>query len=328
MYKKISIIMLVILISIFIIPNPISSYSINENNNQRTFRDIFAATPLILIEPEHTDELAIPNGVILDIPLTITYELTGVFANQQERRIRGQNIQIQLSIINTPDWCAASLTPQILVVKIGDDEPLNAILAVSVNEDAPAFQEGVVKIKAETPEIQGFIFTRVLEQVYEFDIPFAVGYFPLLSVEKENTYFEIPPLNTTKIPIAIENFGNGPTMVNIEILDIPNNWIINYPKNITFGSHVAGLNYKKEIEISVKSSKDFSVKSIRINFTPSYVGRPDLKGDITTISYTFKNDGSLKEDNGFLINIAIFLGVIALIIVIFIVIYKTIKKKQ
>lgn len=322
MYKKIStFIIMFFMLSLILSPTALSNENAeNESITRFGFRSIFAAYPLIYITRERPDELAIPNSGVLDININITFRLLGIFALWHERKLRNRVVEVKLSIDEKPDWCDATLTDDLVEMKIGETEPFQSSLLVTVTEQAPAFKQAKVTIRAKSNEIRGLFFIIVNEGEWTYTIPFEVGYWPVISCRlPEGNSMEIPPLNNTKIPIKLENFGNGPTRVNIEIIDIPKNWNLTYPKDIILGSPALGEENKKEIKIIVKSPKDFSRETIKISFTPSYVGKPGLQGQTEIITLTLKNDGSLEEE-GFDITLLIII-VVAIILIILVSIF-------
>lgn len=271
-----------------------------ESSNSSPFRSIFAANPLINIKFEHSDGSAIPNSGVLEISLETYYHLSGFFAAWQLQRLKNDVIRIELSVEDKPDWCDAVIINPHVELSIGSSEPFQSTLSLTITEQAPAFTVHSVQIKATSPELKGLFFTRVRGGEVTVDIPFEVGYWPVISYElPEGNQMEIPPQKVTEIPIKFYNLGNGPTYVIIEILDPPNKWNFTVPTSVIVASPLEGKgNDEKEIEILVRPPKSFSSKTIEIKFTPYYVGSPDLTGSSEIISIDFKNDGSLKDNEG------------------------------
>ena len=318
MYKKISTITILCFIFFSILsPNSLSNELAEEvNSDGFSLRTIFAANPLIQITYEKIEERAIPNSGVIEIPLKISYKLSGTFANWQERKLRSRPIEIELSVIDKPDWCDASITNPLVDITLGDSEPDNPpLLRVSVNENAPAYTQGTVQVKATSPEISGLFFTRVKGGEVTCDVTFEVGYLPVLSLEIEESSMKIPPLDVTEIPIKLTNLGNGPTMVMIEIEGMPEKWIFNYPKSIILDSPVFGQEIVKKVDIYIKPSKYFSRETINISFTPSYIGRPDAQGKPMVLTIVLENDGSLKDEGlDFTLSIIVIVAIILIVI--------------
>jgi len=305
-------------------PSAISNEFVeNENIVDSSFRTIFAASPLITITYEELEEQVIPNTKAIRIPLNISYELIGRYARWQLRRLRREVIPIELSIIEQSEGVDATLENNLFDIKLGTNEPWVSYLTVTVNEDIQFNTVGNVKIKATSGEISGLFFTLVEEGERTVDVGFVIGYWPVISLTiPEGVNFDIPPLSHTKIPINIENLGNGRTYVAIEIIDIPKKWNITFPSSLVMGSPVSGENYEKEIYIYVKPPKDFSRKTINISITPSLLGDPSNKGQTEIITFTFKNDGSYKEDTPLLTII-----ILAIIIMLIFLSLLFIKRK-
>jgi len=193
----------------------------------------------------------------------------------------------------------------------------------TVNEDVPANTVGNVQIKATSEEISGLFFTLVEKGERSFDIGFVIGYLPVIALKTpEGVNFEIPPLSHTRIPIKFENLGNGHTLVAIEIIDKPKNWDINFPSSLRIGSPAFGEVNKKEINISVSPPKDFSHDTIKISITPSLLGDPSNKGKTEIIIFTFKNDGTYKEDIQDFLLIIIVIIIVSILIVLGLIFVK------
>lgn len=327
MLKKILIILIIFLfIGLIFNTNALSSEITNIENNEEGFslRKIFAAAPLIIVDYEPQDENVIPNSEVLDIPLNVSCTLTGLFANRQTRRLRSRPIEIELSIVEKPDWCDASIANPTVSILPDDTEPAKARLTLTVTEQAPAFQQGTVKIKATNKEISGIFFTRITKEEFEYDISFEIGYLMKLNYTTNNTLMEIPPINETNIPIKIKNLGNGDTTVLIEIKDMPEKWNITYPPSVTLASPISDEENEKEINIKVKPPKDFSIETITVSLTSHYSGSPEIEGQTENLQIVLKNDGSYKEEGGFDITLPI---IIIVVIILVIIIFIFLKQK-
>jgi hypothetical protein len=283
-----------------LIPNSISNETYKSSNGSG-IRSIFAANPIIELEYDSVEEEVKPYGEGIEIPLKTTFHLVGSFAKLQSRLLKYRVFEIRLSIVDQPDWCQANIKNDIVELPLDHTEPYLSTLEVTVSENAPALIQGIVKIKAEFPEISGLFFTRVNEDEATFEILFIVGYHPAIRINllepNDYPYMEISPLNITNIKIGIRNLGNGPTYVEFEIQDKPENWSINFPSSVLLGSAINGReSSEKQLVIKVLPPKYFSYESIKISIKHHYLGIPDLKGRTEGIHLFFSNDGSLKEE--------------------------------
>jgi len=306
-----------------------------EKSTSLGFKSIFASISIINIkfDEDAASEYVIPLNKEHEIPLKIYYQIFGLFANWHAVVFQNRLMKIELSIAEKPEWCTATITSPVVDVDIraNFDDPANAntSLLIKVNEKAPALEQGKITIEATSPAIKGFfgIITKVTEGKVYTNIPFIVGYFPIIDFEPEFTYKEIPPLDVTKIPINITNYGNGPTELLIEIEEIPEKWNISYPEKILVGSPALGEENEAEVVIDIRPNKYFSREAINVSFIPRYFAEPKLKGSTYVIGIFLKNDGSFKEENGLEIN-AILLVVVIVVIVLILVFVIILKRKK
>ena len=325
MFKKIlNILIIFSFIGLIFSTNALSNEIANVENNEEGFslRNIFAAAPLIIVEYGPQEENVIPNSDVFDIPLNVSCTLTGPFANRQTRKLRSRPIEIELSIVEKPDWCDASIVNPTVNVIVDEAEPSKSRLTLTVTEQAPAFQQGTVKIRATNQEIKGIFFTRITKEEFDYDISFEIGYFPKLNYTTNNTLMEVPPLNETNIPIKIKNLGNGVTKVLIEIKDLPENWNITYPTSVTLASPISGEENEKEVNVKVKPPKDFSTETITISLTSHYLGNPEIEGQTGNLQIVLKNDGSYEKEEGFDITLPIIIIVVIILIIIILIFLK------
>jgi len=283
--------------------------------------------PLILVTYTKPEQNVIPLGGALDIPLETTFTLTGPIANivQKASLLKRAILQIELKVIQTDEWCDASISNPLVQLPVDNTEPFQSILTVTVTEKAPAFTQCVVKISATSKVKRGIIF-NIAEETVEFDVSFIIGYFSAVSYEMPNgTIAEIGPYDTADFQIDIENLGNGPTYVEIEPMDYPEEeWDINITSSVVLSSGAYGEESNSEsvhLKINPKISSDWNNKreTFRVKFTPCYLGQSDLIGQVNVINFNVQKIGSLKDeelDNNFLIVLIIAIILIILISII------------
>jgi len=283
--------------------------------------------PLINVTYPRPEEDLIPNSGVLDIPLYTTFKLTGPFAKFIEKRslLRKTVMNIDLKVENSSDWCHASISNPLVQLSLNPTEPYQSVLTVTVTEKAPAFTQGVVKISATSEVNRGIIF-NIEEETFEFDVSFIIGYFSVVSYEMPNgTIAEIGPYDTADFQIDIENLGNGPTNVNIELLDFPEKkWDINITSSVQLSSAVYGGEDTSEsvhLRIRPKISSDWNNEreTFSLKFTPNYLGKPDLIGQVEVINFNLQKISSLKDEesnNNFLIILIVAIILIILISII------------
>jgi len=285
--------------------------------------------PLINVTYPIQNENVIPNSGVLDIPLSTTFTLTGPWASAAEKGLLGTTVvQIELKVIQKPDWCTASISNPLAQIKVGQPEPYPSTLTVTVNENAPAFQQGVVRISA-TSKIQRSVLFNIGEETVEFDISFIIGYWSVVSYDMpDGTLVEVGPLDTADFQIDIENIGNGPTYVGIEIVDIPEDeWSVNIASSVQLAAAVyQGGGTKKTVHLKIKPPYGFGFhndrKTFGVKFTPSYLGKPELIGQTETIYFNVQNIG-LSPGYGYEIPLII---TVVVIIILFFYFYRQRKK--
>ena len=182
-------------------------------------------------------------------------------------------------------------------MKIGDTEPFSTSVIITVTEKAPAFKQGKVTIRATSDE-RSSLFFKINKYVNTYTVPFEVGYWPVVNCRSKGGNFkEIGPLDTAKFEIEIENFGNGPTYVDCEIIDMPEGeWTANIDSRVTLGSAaLESANTKATIHLVVKPPYGFGfhkdIENIRVKFTPSYVGKPEFVGTEEIKTFTVQSVG-------------------------------------
>jgi hypothetical protein len=240
-------------------------------------------------DANETEEPIIPRGelrtVKLDVAFWVTWGVLGRFINYM---YRGTSIRLELSIIDKPEWCSATLsqgTLQCIIPppKENSHEIVHTQLAVAVAENAPAFELCPVAIQATVEPLHGpFGFLAMMQGTSQFvNVTFTVGYKPLLGfVFPETNIIEAPPQIQVELPIGIENMGNGRTTVVNEILNYPSDWIVALPSQV-----ILDVGEYREINLSIIAPLNFSgVETITLGFTPHSSDNYSLVGQLTYIT--------------------------------------------
>ncbi len=293
-----------------------------------TSAGLIIVDPLIYVTYPEQEEEIIPNSGVLDIPLSTTVRLSGPFAKFVKRcsLLGNAVLQIELKIVEIPDWCEASFSDPLVQLSLDPSEPFETTLTVTVNENAPAYTQGVVRISATSKLIRGLLF-NIGEVAVEFDVSFIIGYWSVVSYELPyGNLIEIGPLDTADFEIDIQNIGNGPTLVSIGLLDYPEDeWDVNIASSVQLDSAADGGGRTSEsvhliITPSVDSDRNKVRQTFRVKFTPSYLGKPDLIGQEEIITFNVQKIGSLKEEEESDYNLLILL-IVAVVLIILISIF-------
>jgi len=279
--------------------------------------------PLILVKYPKPEQNVVPLGRALDITLETTFTLTGPIANivQKASLLRDAVIQIELKVIQTEEWCEASIANPLVQLPMTHTEPFPSTLTVTVTENAPAFTQGIVRISA-TSKVQHGILFKISEQTVEFDISFIIGYWAVVAYEPtRGNFMEIGPLDTADFEIDVENLGNGPTYVSIEILEIPeDDWSVNIKSSVILSSAVyGGEGSSEKVLLRIKPPYGFGFhnerRNFKVRFTPIYLGQSDLVGQPETLQFVVQSVG-LSPGVGFEIPL-----IVAVVVIIFLIYY-------
>jgi len=105
---------------------------------------------------------------------------------------------------------------------------------------------------------------------------------------------EIDPLETADFQIDIENLGNGPTYVKIDLIDEPKKgWSVNIASSVQLAPE--GKNNKRTVHLKIKPPYEFGFhnerKTFGVKFTPNYLGRPEISGQPETYYFNVQNVG-------------------------------------
>ena len=127
---------------------------------------------------------------------------------------------IDLEIVETSPWCSAVLQQTLVATNISEYEETTTKLYLSLEEDAPAYGDGFIKIKARTRALN---IIKGSEKI--FNLSFSPAYLPIIktNLPEVNTK-RIYPLEKAVFPIELENAGNARTRVTFEIENVPEGW--------------------------------------------------------------------------------------------------------
>lgn len=316
---KITLIMGILIVSVFAIMVPVSSVKAQGG--------LFDFASIININWVNVNESGIPIEPLQEYreyELKIDYSIVkGLFGGLIYNFFYvGRRVDIKLELIDYPrEWCTVFIPFDIITFNLQRNPNQvienNIVIMVSVNEDAPAFKDGTISIRATVPKI-GIIdgFSK------EFQITFKAAYLPMLSIiPLLGDKIKISPYNETKIPIDITNLGNGRTRVSAEIENASENL------NVSIEDIILEVKQTKQIFLTVIADHKFDVESIILKFTPAWSENPELTGKSSSFELSFINDRSYKEDLGFKIDITIIITVIFIILIIISVLLLKRRKK-
>ena len=231
---------------------------------------------------------------------------------------------VNLSIIDKPSWCEAELKPNTVEFDFDNVFKENTVkLTFSINETAPALEESGITIEAEFKYSgNGSLKATVNTTTISF-LPEYVSELDINATEIK----EIPPAKKTTIPINITNKGNGETILDVDVVDPPENWNI----SIDPEGMIIPVDKESQINLVVIPPKGFGEETVDLTITPRStsedVDDKYLEGDPQSFSITLVNDGSLEEGEGLGID-TILLIVIIVVIILILVAAILLKRKK
>jgi hypothetical protein len=281
---KSSIVMGVLLVSIFAAIIPTSSAGILFNMS--SYVDVsWGGVNATTLKP------LVPLGEPGTLTLNVRYGVTrGAFLSQLLFTIyQGRQVNIKLELTETPDWCTATLKSNTITTVISSEEnTMSTVLTLRVDENAPAFGAGYVKITASVPKI-GII--DAYNQV--FTLEFTPAYLPMISAQlPEGNSKTIGPMDTAAFPIVVENMGNARTTVKFTIHNIPQGWIAVVTDDITLDASKGstGTAY-----LTIKPPKGFGYhydeESIIVTMSPARAEDLSNIGESKTVTVIVESRG-------------------------------------
>lgn len=297
--------------------------------------------------PSQINELAAPFSGTKVIDITVKYKLdVGPLANWFlfKRRI-GRFIlfgfgyisklkQTPSAVINLtvecPDWCTATTEPSEVNIGISNafKEETATVTFSIVNSSGHALELNYITVKAE------FISNwRIKGSVNETKISFMPAYSSSISTNiemlKNKTELSISPVNKTTIPIDITNYGNGDTVVNVKVENLPENWSISTDsENITIP-----IGETKQVNLIINPDEDFENGTITLRLTPRSTSDTDVKdnylqGTPIYLSINLLNDSPKKEEGGIPGELLIIIVIIATALILAAILLFGKRKKQ
>lgn len=270
------------------------------------------------------DELKILNLSIFYTVDTGNYLAKGLYdfwQNPLNFKNNRSVVNIRLHIVDSSPWCSVALESNIVYVNFSKNQTTSAPLYLILNEDAPAYGSGYIKIKAAIPKITG---TPIKSFDTNFNLSFIPTYFPYIDINlsKGNT-MEISPLQQAEFPVIVENLGNARTKVFFDVINPPEEWTIVVDDEIILDEEIGSNN---NATLSVQPPKNFGyydeTKIIQIAVTPARAENISERGDAIYATFIVKTKGFATTG----LNLGFFL--IALILIISILVFKRYKKND
>lgn len=233
---------------------------------------------------------------------------------------KGRTAQIQVEAFGHPSWATVTISNW-PIVRITDESQYPKItLTVKLNEDAPAFGEGEIKLRVTVPK-EGLV--QGIETVFGFS--FSAGYLPLVQAQFPGGESKIiGPMDTAVFPIELQNLGNARTRVTLEVQGVPDGgWAAIITNDVIIEE---GEGSKAMAYLTVKPPKGFGyhddVASIIVTYTAEMAENPIFIGETRTVDV-------LVESRGFSIigGEIVLIPLIIIILIVLLIYYFVIKKR-
>lgn len=254
---KTTIFLLILLVNLYFVSMPVNATPRLNSNINIIWGENDATKPVI------------PRDEIRKLNLTIQYKVDygGDFAyGALVAYSNGEiNVPITLVVIDQSPWCTTDLQPETVLLPLTTGlTQSNAILNLQLRDDAPAYGNGYITIRAASP-VMG-LMTRYEK---EFTLDFVPEYLPRINVNlPEGNTKKISPMDSAVLPIEINNMGNARTTVFFKIENIPKGWTAVVTDDITLDDSSVMTAY-----LTVIPAKEFGYhyddKSIMIKLTPA-----------------------------------------------------------
>jgi hypothetical protein len=232
--------------------------------------------------------------------------------------------------VECPDWCTATIAPSNVNIGISNafkEETAKVTFSI-VNSSGHALELTDITVKAEFKSNW-----RIKGSVNETTISFMPAYSSSISANvemlKNKTEISISPVNKTTIPIDITNYGNGDTIVNVQVENPPENWNTSTDsENITIS-----VGETKQINLVINPDENFENETINLKLMPRSTSTADvedkyLQGAPVYLSINLLNGSPKKEEGGIPGELLIVVVIVVTVLIIVAILLLEKRKKQ
>ncbi len=271
---KASFIMGILLVSILAVSIP--SISAGPFGILSAEQDVVLSADVSAIQTEFK-----PVGGMYLIPINISVAIRGTFSKLiasifSERA----SAIIELSAQPMNEWFSVVVSHNSVHADIGTSFQKVAedpYLQVTLDERAPAKSMGKIKVTM-TARRQNALLATIKESTTTAEISFTPAYLPIISVTPKGNFKQTAPGSPAEIEIELENLGNAKTVVDMRVLDVPEDWVATISARVTLGTTVLGDNPKKMVILTVQPPYSFGYhndrEQIEVEFIPKYYAEP------------------------------------------------------
>jgi hypothetical protein len=266
-------------------------------------------------------EPIVPRDEVVTLNLSVILEIItgeGFGAGLLETYSKKSSALIDLFILEYPSWCYVTLRFDLLETNISELSVAKTQIFLIVNENAPAFAEGYIKIRVKVGDL-GLI--KGDDQT--FTLLFKPAYFPLIKTElPEKNTMEVDPTSNAVFPIKVENVGNAITKVFFEVENVPQGWTTSIKDSVILGE---SSDTSETVYLTVIPSSDLGYHYedviINVKITPTFGEDTDQMGNPIYGCFIVRNRGFSS------IGLEFYLPIALIIFVIIVFIIRTYRKK-
>jgi hypothetical protein len=229
------------------------------------------------------DEIA-----ILELKVTMNIVTGATFgAGLLEGYSTSSSALIDLIIIEHPSWCSVTLNQTLLQTNISEKEEAFCKLYIHVDEDAPAYEEGIIKFKVDIGDLG-----LIKGDSKIFNLSFKPSFYPIIKTNLPEITKRIDPTSNAVFPIEIENHGNAETKVLFDILEIPEGWTATVTDSLIVAKEKGS---EETAYLTVYPSRNFgyhySEALISVKMTPAFAENINITGKPVYANFIIQNRG-------------------------------------
>ena len=273
---------------------------------------------------ELIDEPIIPRDEIVKLRIDVFMRIlvgpgfgTGLYTGYENA---SAGALIDLYVIDYPSWSSVTFEFGRLLTNITEKTQESVNMFIHVDEDAPAFTSGVIKIAVKVGDL------GLIKGVYkEFNLTFKPAFFPIIKTDlPEMNTKRVDPSSEAVFPIEVKNAGNGETKVFFKVINVPDEWSASITDSIILKEEKgsSGTAY-----LTVIPPRDagyhYDEANIVVEILPSFAENTTIKGRPIYANFLIQNRGFSSTSLEFYIPI-----MIAIIVAIFLINRFIIKKNR
>lgn len=265
----------------------------------------------------------IPRDEIKELDLLIKFSIVsdefigkGAFIGYASQGVSAFN---KIEVVESSSWCHAVLERNLVPTNLSEYEEAKVKLFLTLDENAPAYGDGYIKIKASCEDL-GLI--KGFESI--FVLTFSPSYLPIiiLNLPQDNT-ISINPDENAVFPLQIENAGNARTKVYLDIVDIPEGWDVTVSEVVILNEEIGS---KATAYLTVIPPSQFGYHnedvSIKVKINPVQAENENEVGNPLYASFIIQNRGFSSGGLEF------YLIIFIIIIIILALLMRIFRKKR